>query len=115
MPLILARATERRRALTMIPNEPFRARFLQLRAEGTTACEIAARMGWMRARSPGSRAPGYVAGDAGRLRTTLGLKTTPATTTRGYRYPPRTRAYVHYKTALLLADAMHMTPQDWDF
>jgi hypothetical protein len=85
-----------------VPIEPFRARYEQLLKNGTSASEVARRMGFRA--SPTARVPGGA--DTQRLKRTLGLAP----------YYKRGKTYigkgVTYETAVRLAEALEMDPAE---
>lgn len=90
---------------TLISVEPFRDRFLRMRARGEiTAIGLADELGWYRRPSPAMRRTGPVIPDAGRVHRTLGVT---GQISRGGRYY---RERVSYDMAARLCKALNLDP-----
>ena len=86
--------------LDLVPNEPLRERFIQLRdSEGLSLGTVAARCGWC---GPDG-SPDY-----SRVRWALGLVDGPFPSQPGR----RAQRHVRYETALALAAALDLDPVD---
>jgi hypothetical protein len=84
--------------------EPFRERFLQLTANGTTASDIAERLGWTLGGS--ATRPGNP--DVVRVKRAVGLMAYEP----GHGRPRRFKERITYEMAVQLAEALHMDPHE---